>query len=347
MATVVRARGPRLPGRPSEVALKFLHRSLLDDKQALAAFQAEGKLGMHLRHESLCRTYGVEVIEDRAALVLEYVQGWSLHAIHKHLLTTAMNPEDPYVIAHLIAQVCRGLAVLHSLQQESDAPRDATQRELVHRGTVHRDVTPQNIIVDPDGHAKLIDFGIAFAPSRSFRTQTGLVKGKLAYLAPEYLQGKAWDQRIDIWSTGVVLWELLTGRRLFRGETPSRTVSAVVTARVPSPAMLRASLPPSLCQVALRALERNLQLRYTDAAELARELEQIIARECSNLSASHVQRWIQKLPLGPSSRVVPKAKRQGAEDTETKAPQSEPTTELDIPIGLLLRNAEREGAEDP
>lgn len=294
MATVVRAICPPSQDRPRIVALKFLHRSLQADPVVLEAFRREALLGMQLRHTNLGRTFGIETRDGRVALVLEYVDGFSLSDVHRHILGTPYFRRSPEVIAQLIAELCRGLQALHELQDEDG-------RKL---GAVHRDVTPQNVIVTSEGKIKLVDFGIVFSPASPQRTATGMVKGKLAYLSPEYLMGKIWDHRIDVWSVGVVLWEMLTGRRLFKGETPSATVSAVLAAQIPSPATLRSTVPAALCRITARALARNPHDRYDSMSSFARDLEAFVEQTSPGLGSLDALDWLSTFPLGAGSAVM-------------------------------------------
>lgn len=319
MATVVRALTPPQSGLPREVALKFIHRSLLRDPQAQLAFQEEGRLGMQLEHPSLGRTYGVESRDGRTALIMEYVDGPSLALLHQNQLKHPAQAQDQYVIAHLIAQLAEGLEALHHLRR---ADGDLNK-------TVHRDVTPQNIILNSQGQSKLVDFGIAFSQDRSFRTATGLVKGKLAYLAPEYLQGKPWDHRIDIWSVGVVLWELLSGRRLFRSESPSQTVGAVITSTIPTPTQWQRSSSSALSRITLRALERDPERRYASAGELSSDLHKVLAAE-HPVTSQDVLQWAWR--YSPSQRPL----RAAAGDSFAVASNhsgADPTTQFDWTVG--------------
>lgn len=291
-AMVYRAWGPERPDRPREVALKFLHEALLDDDLAQLAFRWEGRLGLLIQHPNLVRTYGFEIAEGQTALVLECVEGVSLLALHHQLLHAPWLIQDQYVVAQLVGQICRGLGALHEARDDEGSLLRC----------VHRDVSLGNVIVDVDGCAKVIDLGVAFAEGRVLRTATGLVKGKLAYMAPEYLQGRAWDHRLDVWSAGVVLWEMATGRRLFRGSTPSATVAAVLSADVPDPRVLRHEISPALSAIVRVALDRRPTRRFANMAEMAGELEALAART-GNADPAAVRAWMSRLPLGPSSGV--------------------------------------------
>lgn len=304
MATVVRARD--LDAGAQEVALKFLHRDLLEDEQAVEAFRLEGRLGMRLEHENLGRTFGFEEQEDRIALILEFIEGHSLHAIHGALLATPFEPGDALAVGLVVAGVARGLHCVHEMVNEESEPLYA----------VHRDVTPKNILLTRRGVPKLLDFGIAFSTEKTVRTATGMVKGKVAYVAPEYLKGQPWDRRIDVWSTGVVLWELLTGRRLFQFEAPSQTIAAILTAEIPSVALFRSGLPEGLAEITERALERDPRRRFPTARALEEALLECVVRASGSGSGGgegeRVMRWLDRLPL-------PMLPMERAESSETRS----------------------------
>src|SRR5690606_40366039 len=137
------------------------------------------------------------------------------------------------------------------------------------RRVVHRDVTPQNILVRRDGVVKLLDYGVFFSPDRGFHTTAGFLKGKVPYLAPEYIDSRPWDHRVDVWAAGVIAWEFLTGKRLFQGASPGQTMAAVRCGIIPPPSSLRPELSPRLDAVVMKALERNPAQRYADACAFA------------------------------------------------------------------------------
>lgn len=279
-ATVVRALAPPSADRPEVVALKFLHRSLVDDPKAAAAFRAEAALGMLLRHPNIVRTYDLEHHDGRSAIVMEYVDGRPLHTFHHPALFPAPEHE-PYMVAALIAQTCDALHALHTVRGA-----DGSARRVV-----HRDVTPQNILVRRDGVVKLLDYGVFFSPDRGFHTTAGFLKGKVPYLAPEYIDSRPWDHRVDVWAAGVIAWEFLTGKRLFRGESPGRTMVAVRRALIPDPSSLRPELSPRLAAVVMRALERNIARRYRSAHEFAVALREVIGAEYGVVDPETLSDW--------------------------------------------------------
>lgn len=295
MATVVRAK--RRVGSPADVALKFPHPEVLQDPYALEAFHLESELGQSLRHPSLGETYGIEAVDGREALVLELIRGASLHTVHERLLRPSADERDFFVVASLVAQVAHGLQALHVHRSPDGTALRA----------VHRDVTPKNIIVTHDGVPKVIDFGIAFSAVRNFRTATGMIKGKVSYMAPEYLRGLAWDHRIDIWSLGVVFWELLTGRRLFSSSSPTQTIQAILSAPIPSPKKLRPEIPDELARIVQRTLARDPLERTPTATLLAAELEEFLETYDIHEHASGTAAWIDEITAPAASSTFERA----------------------------------------
>ncbi len=224
------------------------------------AFLDEAKLLSKLDHPAIAQTLDFGEVEGALFLVLEYVAGVSLAA----LLSEPLTPLPPRAAAELFAQVCRGLNAAHVLT-------DWNGRKL---GVIHRDISPQNILVSFSGAAKLIDFGIAFTADREQPvTQMGRIKGKPAYMAPEQWKSLPIDHRVDIFSTGVVLYEALTGARLFQAESAYATGMAVCNREIPAPSRVNPALPASLEAIVLRALQRDPQARFQSAESMARALE--------------------------------------------------------------------------
>jgi len=260
MADVYLARLPL--GGNRMVALKVLREDFSDDPTYVAMFIDEAKLLAKLVHPSMVQVYESGEHDGRHFLAMELLIGDSLQrvwdAFHDHGL------KIPYAVsAWMGARVAEGLHHAHEL-------RDETGRI---ENVVHRDVNPSNVQVTFDGRIKIIDFGLARSDSRSSKTAAGIVKGKLAYLSPEQIEGQPPDRRADIFALGTTLWEVTVDRRLFKREGDLDTVRAIQKCEVPDPRTLVADYPSGLWQVVGRALARDPRARYQTAAEMANDLE--------------------------------------------------------------------------
>ena len=233
------------------VALKFLPPQLMRDADARRRLFAEARAASTLDHANVCTIYDVEELPDgRAFLAMAFLDGDTLKARLERGAIPA--PEA----ARLALQIARGLARAHQ------------------SGIVHRDVKPGNIMVTREGEAKLLDFGIAKAKADGDLTQTGTTLGTIAYMAPEHARGGVADGRSDVWALGVVLYEMLTGRRPFSGEDDYELLQAIVDGPVPQ--VDRAHAPAELAAIVSRALERDRAKRFADAGEMAHALERFV-----------------------------------------------------------------------
>ena len=178
---------------------------------------------------------------------MEWVEGESLHTVIAEAGKRRAIP--PEMAVKIIADACGGLHAAHELRDENQKLR----------GVVHRDISPHNILIGTNGFVKLVDFGVAKAVGRvSEATRAGQLKGKFGYMSPEQARGKPVDRRSDVFSLGIVLFELTTSRRLFRGDSDIETLRLVISAQVPRPSSLDPTYPPELERIVLRALERDL-----------------------------------------------------------------------------------------
>ena len=233
-----------------KAAIKVILPGYAEDEDFLQMFMDEAAIAARLTHSNIAQTHDFDVVDGTAYLAMEYVEGKDLRTI----LETAARKRSPIpwdVAAAIALEVAKGLYYVHTLREAS--------RPL---SIVHRDISPQNLMVSYTGEVKIVDFGIARAAKRTAVTRAGEVKGKCAYMSPEQALGRMVDARTDLFSLGVVLWELLTGRRLFGGETPAETVARLVRTVVPPPHELRPDLPRELSPLVLKALARDPSDRY-------------------------------------------------------------------------------------
>ncbi|MHB8419690.1 MAG: serine/threonine-protein kinase [Myxococcales bacterium] len=267
MAEVWRARER---GSGELVAVKRILPAIAADHAFITMFLDEARVSVQLGHPGVVQIRDLGEIDGNYFIAMEYVGGQSLRAILERERRRGEGWTLPSSFAAQAAfSVCEALDYVHR-------KRDAEGRSL---GIVHRDVSPENVLVSYDGDVKLIDFGIAKASTTSNRTRAGLIKGKLAYLSPEQSRGLPIDGRSDVFSLGAVLFELLTGERLFLAENEYGTVMAVRERPVRPPSQLVGRIPRELDSIVMRALERNLGRRYQSAADMAEELRRFVFKQ--------------------------------------------------------------------
>jgi serine/threonine protein kinase len=281
MATVHLGRILGEGGFTRQVAIKRLHPHLARDPAFVSAFVDEAHLAVRIAHPNVVATLDVISAEGELLLVMEYVAGASFW----HLLQAAGSRNELAPVPHVAAVMMGALAGLQ-------AAHDAVDETGTPLGLVHRDVSPQNILVGIDGHARMLDFGVAKATGRRARerTRTGVIKGKLGYVAPEQFDGKVTRQS-DVYAAAVVLWEALTGRRLFDGDTDGEIIHRVLAGRVDAPSMHRPGLYPEVDALVLRGLSMEPAARFASAVEMAAALE----RAVQPASTLEVSEWVQRL----------------------------------------------------
>jgi eukaryotic-like serine/threonine-protein kinase len=243
------------------VAVKAMLLELADDPEFVKMFRDEVRLVRAIRHPNVVEVHDVGEEAGVMWMSMEWVEGESLHTVIAEAGKRRAIPAEMAV--RIIADVASGLHAAHELRDEQGQSR----------GVVHRDISPHNILIGADGAIKLVDFGVAKAVGRaSEATRVGQLKGKFGYMSPEQARGQPVDRRSDVFSLGIVLFELTTGRRLFRGETDLQTLELVTMGQVPAPTSIDPSYPRELERIVLTALERDLGKRYATAAALESEL---------------------------------------------------------------------------
>jgi serine/threonine protein kinase len=267
MATVFLARLAGVGGFSRLVAIKRLHPHLAREREFVEMFLDEARLAAGIHHQNVVGIQEIGTSEGGYYLVMDYIEGVTFATLLSDVGATKERLPIP-VVLRIVIDTLLGLQAAHELVDEH------TGKALE---VVHRDCTPQNILVGMDGSSRLTDFGIARATSRIANTRDGSMKGKLAYMAPEQTKGDAIDSRADLFSVGVVLWEALSGRRLFRGTSEAETLRRLLVEPIPVLAEI-AGVPKVLSDVCVRALEREPEDRYQSAVAMVDALEQA-ARE--------------------------------------------------------------------
>lgn len=272
MATVHLGRLVGPVGFSQTVAIKRLHRHLAHNHEFTTMFLDEARVAARIHHPNVVSTLDVVVDDGELAIVMDYVRGESL---------SRLGPVGRLdLVSSIICDVLRGLHAAHTAVDERGDPLSV----------IHRDVSPHNILVGVDGTARVADFGVAKAVVRLQVTREGQLKGKLSYMAPEQLGGRSIDHRADIYSTAVVLWELVAGRRLFEGSDDRAVLHTVLHGEIPALRELRNDIPPDLDAIIMKGLARDPSGRFESAVAMAAALEDCIRPA----SRSDVGTWVAK-----------------------------------------------------
>ncbi len=262
MATVYLGRQRGVLGFSRTVAIKSMHPQLAKDASFRAMFIDEANLTARIRHPNVVPTLDIVQSETKLLIVMEYVEGISLS-----VLLRAAKKQGRLLPVSVVAAIARDL--LDGLH----AAHELTDENGMSLGVVHRDVSPQNLLVGVDGIARVVDFGVAKATGRSYQTQTGEIRGKVGYMAPEQMFGEAVDRRTDVYSAGVLLWEALACERLFDAPTDAALVLLVTRGMTVQPSTARGErLPEALDALVSRALSHDPSARWATAAEMAKQL---------------------------------------------------------------------------
>ena len=264
MAELYRAKVTRDHGFEKRVAIKKILPHLSDEGNLVKAFIDEAKLAALLQHENIIQIYDFGSIDGEYFIAMEYLFGKDLRKLI-HKLRKKGSPLDLESTLYIISRICAGLDYSHKLKDLQGKPLNI----------IHRDINPQNIFLTYEGQVKIIDFGIAKAANHNSTTHEGLVKGKIAYMSPEQAMGHVIDHRSDIFSTGIILYELLAGQRMFEGET-LHIYSQVREARYTPLKKLRPDLSDKLYAVVDRALAKEPDDRYQTCGQMLADLEECI-----------------------------------------------------------------------
>jgi len=268
MAEIFKARATGPGGFQRTVVVKRILPANCSDPSFVRMFVAEAKILGMLHHPNVIQAYDFGESAGTLFLVLEYVDGPSL-AETVSVLKEVGRPMPIGVACQIAHDVCRALDHVHNLLDADGAPLNV----------VHRDVTPSNVLLTATGTAKLLDFGVAKYRASQAKSQVGTIKGKPAYLAPETLDQRDIDHRTDIFSLGIVLYELLTLQPLFEGDNHQITFYRVLNMEIPPPSSVRPEIPPELDRIVLKALERDRDKRYQTAQDMARDLDAFLAAQ--------------------------------------------------------------------
>lgn len=276
MATVHRASIELETDEHREVALKRLLPQLATDKRFVEDFIREGKLSAQLQHPNIVRTLEVGRIGRTYFIAMDLVRGRPLMSLMRKAYTKRL-PAPIGVVIGIMTELLDALEHAHDAQ------------------IVHRDLTPSNLIITDDGHLKVIDFGVAKALAGNLQTSSGLAKGKLGYMSIEAISGKQLDTRADIFSVGVVMWELIATKRLYKGDNDFQVLTQIRDGRVYAPSTHNRDCPRDLDAIVLRALSRNREDRWQSAGEMRDALDEVRQLFTGDTSVDAVRAWVNAL----------------------------------------------------
>ncbi|MET0343910.1 MAG: protein kinase [Polyangiales bacterium] len=266
------------------VAMKTLKAHLIRRNDLVEMFMNEARIAARISHPYVCTVNDVGIADGVPYVAMDYLVGEPLSRI----LPLFVESPDELSIAcatRLMTHLCEGLHAAHDLRDDAGTPLDV----------VHRDISPDNLFVLYDGTVRVVDFGIALTSEHQRNGKSKALLGKCAYMSPEQVRTQPLDRRSDIWSMGVVLWELLTGKRLFQRPSDLRAAVAVLEDAIEPPSKLNPIIPSALDRAVLRALERDPTKRYASARDFAKELERVSMRSLGAISASELGLWLEKL----------------------------------------------------
>lgn len=264
MAELYRAKITGVEGFEKLIAIKKILPHLSNQEDLVGAFVDEAKLAAHLQHENIIQIYDFGSMEDSYFIAMEFLNGQDLQII----LNSAKINQHPMSLEHtcyIVARICAGLNYAHNLKNLDGEPLNI----------IHRDISPQNIFISWEGQIKIIDFGIAKAAGRDNTTKAGTIKGKAAYMSPEQADGRPIDSRSDIFATGIVLYEMLTGRKMFSGDT-FEVLSRVRKVEFTPAIDLIPSLPEKLYSILDKALQEQPEDRYQTCEEMQSDIEECL-----------------------------------------------------------------------
>jgi serine/threonine-protein kinase len=278
MATVHLGRLSGPVGFTKTVAVKRLHAQFAHDPEFVAMFMDEARLAARIHHPNVIQTLDVVSTDGELFLVMEYVRGETLSRLVRAAVQSN-EPIPPRIVVSLISGVLQGL---HAAHEASD---DAGKSLAL----VHRDVSPQNVLVGLDGTARLLDFGVAKAENKTSSTREGQLKGKLLYMSPEQLEGEDVDRRTDVYATAIVLFEALTGKRMFSGKSEGAQIAKITRGEIVLPSVLEPSLAPFDSIV-----KKGGALKPSDRYATAREMAQALEKIAQPASAAEVAEWVER-----------------------------------------------------
>ncbi len=285
MAEVYKAKTFGVEGFERIVAVKKILPSIAEDSEFISMFIDEAKIAVQLTHANIAQISDLGCIDGQYYIAMEYVPGRDLRVIYDRCVRTG-EKLDIACVCFIISKLCEGLDYAHN-------KKDANGEPL---GIVHRDISPQNVLISYDGECKLIDFGIAKAANKSSATQVGILKGKFSYMSPEQVAGKTKiDRRSDIFALGIVLFEMLTLKRLFLGSSDFSTLEKIRKVEVSPPTLYNPEIPEDLEDIVMKALQKDVSERYQSCAELQEDLQKFMFNHQMYYTSKDLSEFCRKL----------------------------------------------------
>ncbi|XXF76552.1 protein kinase [Myxococcaceae bacterium GXIMD 01537] len=281
MAEVWRGKSFGAGGFERLVAIKRILPNIAEDDEFISMFIDEAKISVQLTHANVAQIYELGQIQSSYFIAMEYIPGKDMRAIFDRCRKKG-EPAPIPLVAYCVAKMCEGLDYAHR-------KKDGMGRDM---NIVHRDISPQNVLISYEGEVKVIDFGIAKAAGKATKTQAGILKGKFGYMSPEQIRGLPLDRRSDVFAIGVCLYEMLTGERLFVGDSDFSVLEKVRKAEVPPPSTYNRRIPDSLEKIVLKSLAKDVDERYQYANELGDDLQRFLITSDSIFSRKDLMQYM-------------------------------------------------------
>jgi serine/threonine protein kinase len=325
MAEVFRAKSYGVEGFEKVIAIKRILPAMGEDRDFIKMFIDEAKIAGQLSHANICQIFELGRIQGSHFIAMEYIWGKDLLQIQNRL--RKVGQVMPVAMAcYVISKICEGLDYAHRKKDAMGRPMEI----------IHRDCSPQNILVSYEGEVKIIDFGIARAASRSSRTNAGVLKGKFGYMSPEQVRGLPLDHRSDLFAIGTCLYESLTGERLFLGESDFSTLERVRNADVRPPSQLNQNIPAEVEAIVMRALTRDAKSRFESGTEMHAQLQAFLTRQSVPFTNKTLADWLRSAfrdDLEREKQQMEDYKRIGRDGLIAGAPQARARVDLVASLG--------------
>jgi serine/threonine-protein kinase len=284
MAEIFLAKSTGAEGFQRDVVIKRILPSYSEDEAFISMFIDEARIAARLHHANIVQIFDFDRIDDSYYIAMEFIDGQDLRKILDRGKQFG-KPMTPIRVAHTVADIAAGLRYAHSIRGDDGQPLNL----------VHRDISPHNVLISFSGEVKVTDFGIAKAAARSTKTRAGTVKGKCSYMSPEQARGRPLDGRSDCFALCAVGWEMLTGRKLYDGETDFEILGKVIAEDAAPPSSLNKTVQPELDAILLKGLERDLDRRWANMGELERALREFEFKHARSLEEVALSPYLHEL----------------------------------------------------